>query len=79
MNSGNYLVGSNLRHSLTNAGGKYSAQFMSRSMRNENLSIKRTLEDSVGMEGYEVNVRKPVIRRTDIQQPMAGHSEYWIG
>ena len=73
------FVGSSLRQRLANARGKVSTQFMSGDLQKENLSRKKALEDGLKMGGYEVNVRKPVITRTDMQQPMAGYSEFWIG
>ncbi len=78
MNAGDYFAGSSLRQRLANARGKISTQFMSGDLQKENPSRKKALEESVRMGGYEVNVRKPVTG-TDMQQPMAGHSEFWIG
>jgi hypothetical protein len=79
MKAGNYVVGSSLRQRLANARGKVSAQFMSGDLEKENPSRKKDLEESVRMGGYDVNVRKSAITGTDMQQPMAGYSEFWIG
>ena len=73
------FVGSSLRQRLANARGKVSTQFMSGDLQKENLSSRKALEDGLKMGGYEVNVRKPATTRTDMQQPMAGYSEFWIG
>jgi len=73
------FVGNSLRQRLANQRGKFSTQFMSGDLQKENLSKRKALEDGLKMGGYEVNVRKPVTTRTDMQQPMAGHSEFWIG
>jgi len=79
MESGKSFVGSNLYQSIANASGKVSTQFMSLEPERENPSRKKALEEGLRMGGYEVNIRKPVINRTDIRQPMAKHSEFWIG
>lgn len=79
MKSGDSFVGSNLRQSIANARGKISTQFMSMESIKENPSGKRSIEEGVRMGGYEINIRKPAINRTDMQQPMACHSEFWIG
>ena len=73
------FVGNSLRQRLANAKGKFSTQFMSRDLQRENLSRRKAIEDGLKMGGYEVNVRKSVTTSTDMQQPMAGHSEFWIG
>ncbi|MDR1172672.1 MAG: hypothetical protein LBL24_09485 [Bacteroidales bacterium] len=73
------FVGSSLRQRLANARGRISTQFMSGDLQKENPSGKKALEEGVRMGGYDVNVRKPVISGTDMQQPMAGYSEFWIG
>ena len=64
---------------IANAKGRFSTQFMSGDIKTENLSRKKSLEEGVRMGGYEVNIRKPATSRTDIQQPMARYSEFWIG
>ncbi|MDR1154975.1 MAG: hypothetical protein LBL04_09685 [Bacteroidales bacterium] len=79
MKAGDYVVGGSLRQRLANAGGKISAQFMSGDLEKENPSRKKDLEESVRMGGYDVNVRKPATAGTDMQQPMSGYSEFWIG
>jgi len=80
MKSGNGFAGSSLlRQSIANARGKVSTQFMSLEPVNESPSRKKAIEDGVRMGGYEINIRKPVKNRTDMQQPMARHSEFWIG
>jgi hypothetical protein len=77
MKAGNYSVGSSLRHRFANAG-KFSTLFTNGDAQKENPSRKKALEESIRMGGYDVNVRKP-ITGADVQQPMAGHSEFWIG
>ena len=79
MKTENYFGNSTVSQRLSNAKGKYSTQFMSGYINNENLSIKKNLEDSVRMEGYEILDKKPVTSRTDMQQPMGRYSEFWIG
>ena len=64
---------------FTNVKGKISTQFMSGDMGKGNISRNRALEDSVRMGGYELNIRKPGQGSTGMQQPMSGHSEFWIG
>ncbi len=78
MKAGDYFVGSSLRQRLANVRGKVSTQFMSEGLQGENPS-KRKVEESVRMEGYEVNFRKAKPTRPEKQQPMAGYSEFWIG
>ena len=73
------FVGNSLRQRLANTRGKVSTQFMSGDLQNENPSKKKALEDGLKMGGYDVNIRKPKTARTDMQQPMAGYSEFWIG
>jgi len=79
MKTGDYFVESNLAQKFANTRGKISTQFMSRDQVRGNPSRKKALEDSVKMGGYEVSIRKPVKNRFDLQQPMTGHSEFWIG
>ena len=79
MQTGDNFVGKSLHQRLADAKGKVSTQFMSGDLSKENPSKKKALEESVRMGGYEVSVRKPVAARTDMQQPMAGYSEFWIG
>ena len=77
MNSGDNNVGMSLRQSFANSIGKYSSLFMSREQAQKNPS-RINLEDSVRMEGYDVNVSKPVKNRTDMFQPVAGNSDFWL-
>ena len=79
MQSGECFVGSGLRQSIANARGKYSTQFMSMESMKDYPSGKKAIEEGVRMEGYEVNIGKTVTHRTDMLQPMARHSEFWIG
>ena len=79
MKTGDFFVENSLAQKLANKNGKISTQFMSGNLEEGNPSRKKALEDSVRMGGYEVNIRKPAKNRTDMQQPMAGHSEFWIG
>ena len=77
MKTGDYFIKSNIPQNFSNATGKYSTQFMSGDF--QNLARKKTLEESVRMGGYEVNVRKPKTDRIDMNQPMSRYSEFWIG
>ena len=79
MKTENYFFRNGVSQRITNAKGKYPTQFMSGDEKNENPSFKKSLEDSVRMGGYEVNVRKPVTNRISMQQPIIGHSEFWLG
>jgi len=79
MKTENYFFRNGVSQRITNAKGKYPTQFMSGDEKNENPSFKKSLEDSVRMGGYEVNVNKPPSKRNDMQQPMGRHSEFWIG
>ena len=79
MKVGDYFVENGLRQSLANANGKMSTQFMGADVQRENLSRRRTLEESARMERYDVSVRKPAIARAGGQQPMSKCSEFWIG
>jgi len=79
MKSVDCFVGSSLHQTIANERGKVSTLFMSYEPREENPARKRALEEGVRMGGYEINVRKPVVNRTDMQQPMAGYSEFWLG
>ena len=79
MKSGEYFVGSGLRQSIANARGKVFTQLMSMEPMKENPSRKKAIEDGVRMGGYEVNIEKTVAHRTDMRQPMARYSEFWIG
>jgi len=78
MKTENYFVRSGVSQRIANANGKYSTQFMSGNLTNENLSIKKNVEESVRMGGYELKVKKPTASRTDTQQPMGKYSEFWI-
>jgi hypothetical protein len=79
MKIGDYFIRESVPQRIANAKGKFSTQFMRGDMMNEKTSGKKTIEESVRMEGYEVNVRKPTAKRTDMQQPITGHSEFWLG
>lgn len=79
MKIGDYFIRESVPQRIANAKGKFSTQFMRGDMMNEKTSGKKTIEESVRMEGYEVNVRKPAAKRTDMQQPITGHSEFWLG
>ena len=63
----------------TNKEGRISTQFMSGSLQTENLSSKKAIEESVKMEGYELSFRKAGKIRKETQQPMSGHSDFWLG
>ena len=79
MRTVDYGLDSGLRQKLANAKGRISTQFMSGDLqKKDNLSGKRAIEESVKMEGYEINVKKKAATRTETQQPMTGHSEFWI-
>ena len=77
MKARGFYGGNSLQQVLANTQGKVSTQFTSRDKKTENLSRKKAVEESVKMEGYEVNFRKRVIR-SEKQQPMTGYSEFWI-
>ena len=79
MKTGDYFIKKSVSQRIANAKGKFSTQFMSGDMKNEKTSGKKTMEESVRMGGYEVNVRKPVTNRISMQQPITGHSEFWLG
>ena len=79
MKTGDYFGVNSLPQKFANSKGKMSTQFMSMDLEKKNLSIKRALEASVNMGSYELNIRKPVKNRIDVQQPMSYHSEFWIG
>ena len=79
MKTENYFVRSSVSQRIANSNGRFSNQFMSGDVKNENPSIKKNLEDSVRMGGYDVNVKKPATSRSDMQQPMGKYSEFWIG
>jgi len=79
MKGGDYFIRESVPQRIANVKGKYSTQFMSGNIKNELSSGKKDMEDSVRMGGYEVNFRKPVTNRNDFQQPMTGHSEFWLG
>ena len=83
MKSGDYVVRNGLRQKIVNAKGKFFTQFMSGDVSTkENLSKRKALEEGVKMEGYDVNVSKQATTtsHTDVKhQPMAGHSEFWLG
>ena len=66
-------------HSHGNERGKISTQFMSSDFKKKQSSKKNTLEEGLKMGGYEVNVRRPAKSRPDMQQPMAGYSDFWLG
>jgi hypothetical protein len=77
MKIGDYFIKESVPQKIANAKGKFSTQFMSGDLMNEKPSRKKNLEAGARMGGYEVN-RKPATNRTDTQQPMACHSEFWI-
>ena len=79
MKSEDYFIGNISSRSLANANGKIFTQFMNVDLKKESLSGKKALEESVRMDGYEVNVRKLAVNRPDVQQSMAKCSEFWIG
>ena len=79
MKTENYFGMSGVSQRIANTKGKFSTQFMSGDIKNENPSLKRSVEESVRMGGYEVNVKKPATSRSDLQQPMGRYSEFWIG
>ena len=79
MKSGDYFSRTSVPQRIATTKGKYSTQFMSGDIKNEKTSRITNLEKRVRMGGYDVNGRKPEINRTDMQQPMAGYSEFWIG
>jgi len=79
MKTGDYFVENSFRKRIVNARGKFFTQFMSGELTNDNLYKRKALEESIKMGGYEADIRKQVTNRTDTQQPMAGHSEFWIG
>ena len=79
MKTEKYFGMSGISQRFANTKGKFSTQFMSGDVKNENPSFKKSIEESVKMGGYEVNVRKPTTRRNDMQQPMGRYSEFWIG
>jgi len=78
MKTGVYFAENSFSQKFTDVKGKISTQFMSGDMGKGNISSNRALNDSVRMGGYELNIRKPGQGRTDIHQPMSGHSEFWI-
>ena len=79
MKIGDYFIRESVPQRIANAKGKFSTQFMSGDITNEKTSVNKTPADGFRMEGYELNIRKPMAKRTDMQQPMAGYSEFWIG
>ena len=81
MKSGEFSSENSLRRNLANAKGKFSNLFMnSGELGKENPSKKKSLEESVRMEGYDVNVSNQAKSHTDMkQQPMTGYSEFWLG
>jgi len=80
MNSSeSYFVRNSLRQNIANARGKYSSLFMSGELNKENPFMKRDLEESLKMGGYEVNIRKQARSRTDMHKPITEISEFWLG
>ncbi|MDR2039272.1 MAG: hypothetical protein LBQ60_15220 [Bacteroidales bacterium] len=61
-----------------NAKSKISAQFMSGGSSTKSPSRKK-VEESVRMGGYEVSFKCNKIINKETQEPMSGHSEFWIG
>ena len=76
MKVGDYFVENTLQQSIANSKGKMSTQFMSADVQRKNPFREKTVE-SIGLKGYDVNVRKPMARR-DGQQLMSRCSEFWI-
>ena len=79
MKTMNYGIGSVPTRKFANREGRISTQFMSGSLQTENLSSKKAIEESVKMEGYELSFRKAGKIRKETQQPMSGHSDFWLG
>jgi len=79
MKTENIFFKSDVSQRIANAKGKYSTQFMCGEISNNNSIIKKTVEDSVRMGGYEVSDRKPANSRVNMQQPISQHSENWFG
>ena len=79
MKVGDYFIRESVPQRVANAKGKYSTQFMSGDFMKEKSSGIKTMEDGVRMGGYEVNTKKTTKTRTDFQQPLTGHSEFWLG
>ena len=75
------FVRSGVSQRIENAKGKYFTQFMSGDIVIGNPTRKKSVEESIRMEEYEVNVnvRKPEKGMTDRLQPMSRCSEFWIG
>ena len=79
MKTDDYFFRESVPQRIATAKGKFSTQFMSGDMMNVKPSEKKNLEEGFRVKGYEVNVKKPATNRTDMQQPMARYSEFWIG
>ena len=79
MQQGDYFVMSSLQQKIANARGKFSNQFMNGELKKENPSQKMDLEAGIRMGGYEVNIRRPVNILSDLQQPIARNSDFWVG
>jgi hypothetical protein len=73
-------IGSTLKQRLANVKGKVSPYHLtSRDQKSENLSGKKSVEESLKMEGYEVSFRKPKMVGNGMKQPSAGCGDFWLG
>ena len=81
MKSGDYSIRNSLRQKIANAKGKYSSQFMNGDIKRGDLSSRKSLEEGVKMEGYEidVNIKVVVDHHVDMPKSVSGHSEFWLG
>jgi len=80
MKTENFFFKDSVSKRITNAQGRFSNQFMRDDATSVRSSGKRTAEESVRMDGYEVSARRPVMTsRIGIQQPTGRHSENWLG
>ena len=77
MENGDYYVRVGLRPNNTELQGKIYNQFMMPEQ--ETSSVKKKKEERVRLGGYEASVGIPAKSRTEVQSPMAGYSEFWIG
>lgn len=74
-----HYVGHGVKHYPANNRRMFSTQYMGGNLQSENLSRKRVIEESVKMGGFEVSFKDAKTKPYETQQPMAGHSEFWIG
>jgi len=80
MKTENYFFKDSVTQRIANASGKFSNQFMREDTKNVHSSSKRPAEESIKMGGYEINVGKQAASiRVDMRQPVARHSEIWLG